>query len=164
LIKLYFETMFLVIIFLILLGLGLLFAELFIVPGVTVLGIAGLVFLSIGVWYVYEDYGMTAGNITLLFTVIISVVVLVRSFKSRFWEKFELRDSLEGKANEQDAVGEEPVVAGDRGICLSALRPIGIVRFGERVREVEMMNGFAPAGQQVMVVRREGVKIYVKPI
>ncbi|MFN3529921.1 MAG: hypothetical protein ACK417_08395 [Bacteroidia bacterium] len=154
--------MMLTIIFLISLGLLLLFAELFIVPGVTVLGIAGMIFLGFGVWFVYDEYGLLAGNSTLALTLVLSLVVLIRSFKSRFWENFELKSSIDSKVNIQDPASEEVVQKGDVGVSLSALRPTGTARFGKRVREVELLNGLAGAGETVIVSHRDGNKIYVK--
>jgi len=154
--------MILTIIFLILLGLLLLFAELFVVPGMTVVGIAGLLFLGAGVWFTYDAYGFFAGNIALILTICLSAVVLIRSFRSRFWEKFQLKDAINSKANNDDEQDENPIAVSEHGLALSALRPTGTARFGKRVREVECISGFAAAGQAITVVRREGNRIYVK--
>lgn len=154
--------MLLTIIFLIVLGLLLLFAELFIVPGVTVLGLAGMAFLAFGVWFVYDEYGLLAGNLTLASTLLLSLGVLVKSFRLRFWENFELKSALDGKVNVQDPETEEAVQKGDVGITISALRPGGTARFGKRIREVEFLNGFANVGEEVVVSLRDGNKIYVK--
>ena len=154
--------MILTIVFLILLGLLLLFAELFVVPGMTIVGIAGLLFLGAGVWFTYDAYGFLAGNIALFLTLGLSTVVLIRSFRSRFWEKFQLKDALEGKANDEDGKTDAAVQVDEVGLALSALRPTGTVRFGKRIREVECISGFVAAGQAVKVVRREDNRIYVK--
>ena len=154
--------MILTIVFLILLGLLLLFAELFVVPGMTVVGIAGLLFLGAGVWFTYDAFGFLAGNIALVLTISVSAVVLIRSFRSRFWEKFQLTDAINSKANDADEKEGNPVVLDEIGLALSALRPTGTARFGKRIREVECMTGFASAGQSIKVIRREGNKIYVK--
>jgi membrane-bound ClpP family serine protease len=154
--------MILTIVFLILLGLLLLFAELFVVPGMTVVGIAGMLFLGAGVWFTYDAYGFLAGNIALFLTVGLSAVVLIRSFRSRFWEKFQLKEAIESKANDEDARDENPVLVEEIGLALSALRPTGTARFGKRIREVECISGFAAAGQSIRVVRRDGNRIYVK--
>jgi len=152
----------LTIVFLILLGLLLLFAELFVVPGMTVVGIAGLLFLGAGVWFTYDAYGFMAGNIALVFTLLAGAVVLIRSFRSRFWEKFQLKDAIDSKANDDDALDENPVAIDEIGLALSALRPTGTARFGKRIREVECITGFAAAGQAIRVIRRDGNRIYVK--
>lgn len=154
--------MILTIVFLILLGLLLLFAELFVVPGVTIVGIAGLLFLGAGVWFTYDAFGFWAGNIALVLTIGVSAVVLIRSFRSRFWEKFQLTDAINSKANDDDEKDENPVALDEIGLALSALRPTGTARFGKRIREVECISGFAAAGQSIQVIRREGNKIYVK--
>ena len=48
------------------LGIILLIAEVFIIPGFGIAGISGALFFGGSVWYAYEQIGTTAGNITLL--------------------------------------------------------------------------------------------------
>lgn len=149
--------------FLILFGFLLIMAELFLVPGVTFVGLAGLVFMAFGLYFIYDDYGLLAGNISLVITLLALVYFVVRSFKSKAWERFQLKDALLGKVSVHgDDQGQLEI--GAHGIAISALRPTGTVRFGQVVREVESITGFIPAGQSVELSAKDGSKIYVKPI
>ena len=155
--------MILVIVFLILFGFLLLMAELFLVPGVTFVGLAGMVFMALGVYFIYDEHGILAGNLTLIVTLMASVFFVVRSFKSKAWERFQLKDKLLGKVNVHGAE-QNDLEIGAQGIAISALRPTGTVRFGHLVREVESIAGFISAGQGVQFSGRDGSKMYVKPI
>lgn len=155
--------MILAIVFLILFGFLLLMAELFLVPGVTFVGLAGLVFMAFGIYFIYSEQGMLAGNLTLITTLIALVFFVVRSFKSKAWERFQLKDKLLGKVNVHGLEHNELEI-GSQGTAISALRPTGTVRFGQVVREVESIAGFVSAGQGVQFSGRDGSKIYVKPI
>ena len=53
----------------ILLGIAFMLAEIFLLPGLTISGIAGLIFLVGGVFYAYMYMGAWAGNLTLVITV-----------------------------------------------------------------------------------------------
>lgn len=149
-----------VLLFAILLGLVLLFAELFIVPGVTIVGAAGLVFLGVGVWQVYEIYGSTAGHVSLLVLTLLSAWVVWKAMRTQFWKAFELHSKVESKANpDAQELGLEVEMPGK---ALSALRPMGKARFGSVEVEVESLDGWLEAGKSVKIVSLEGQKVYVK--
>lgn len=150
--------------FLLLLGLFLLLLELFVVPGVTVVGIAGLLFLSAGVWITFSTYGTMAGTIVLVLVALLAAVSLYLAFRSKFWKKFELQGVIASKAKAEDANELNPVQIGEVGIAISALRPVGMVRFGNKQKEVECLVGLLAAGTQVEVAQLSDRKIYVKPI
>lgn len=149
-----------VLLFAILFGFALLFAELFIVPGITIVGIAGLLFLGIGVWQVYEIYGTLAGNVALLSVVAIGAWTIWRAFKTQFWKSFELHEQLEGKALPDAAeLGLQTEMPGK---ALSALRPMGKAKFGKIEVEVESLDGWLEVGVNIKIVALEGQKVYVK--
>lgn len=149
-----------VLIFVIALGLLLLFAELFIVPGLTFVGIAGALLLGVGVWQVYELYGMLTGHLALFFMSVLSGWVVWKSFKTRFWKKFELHQQIDGKtAEDAEALGLTP---GQVGKCITALRPQGTAKFGELQVEVESLGGWVDKGTEIEIALIEGKKVFIK--
>lgn len=149
-----------VLLFAILMGLALLFAELFIVPGITFVGVAGLLFLGLGVWQVYEIYGNMAGNAALLSLFLLSSWVVWKAFRTRFWKSFELQNRIEGKATpDASDLGLKEEMEGK---TLSALRPMGKASFGRIEIEVESLDGWLEAGKIIKIVALEGQKVYVK--
>jgi membrane-bound ClpP family serine protease len=152
--------MMLVILFVIALGLLLLFAELFIVPGVTFVGLAGALLLGLGVWHIYEQYGTLTGHLALLVLSILSGWVIWRSFKTRFWKKFELQQQIVGKsAVDAETLG---LVPGQLGKAMTALRPQGTVKFGTLQIEVESLSGWVDKGTEVEIAQLEGKKVFIK--
>lgn len=145
-------------IFLVLLGLFLLFLELFIVPGVTFVGIAGIILLGFGIYYTYELYGALVGNISLLVTGALSVFVIVRSVKTRFWKRFSLNEQINSKANELPFT----IQPGETAVTVSRMRPQGTIKLHEFEVEAELIDGFAEPGTAVEIVSIDGMKILVK--
>lgn len=152
--------MLLVLIFVIALGFLLLFAELFIVPGVTFVGIAGTLLLGVGVWQIYELYGTITGHLSLLVMLLLSTWVIWKSFKTRFWKKFELHQQIESKsAEDAEQLGLQP---GQAGKATTALRPQGTVKFGAIQVEVESLSGWVDRGSVVEISHLEGKKVFIK--
>lgn len=149
----------LAIIFLILLGLFLLFLELFIVPGVTFVGIFGFLFLAAGIYYIYSIFGMNIGNISLGVLVLITVLGIFISFKKGAWNKFALKEEIQGKVNVLD---ESLFEIGDIGLTLSDLRPMGTAQINEQNIEVQSVSDFIDTGNKIKIIKIDGNKVWVE--
>ena len=53
---------------------------------------------------------------------------------------------------------------GERGKAVTLLRPVGRVRFGDRVLEATAANGYVEAGSEVVVESAEGDKLTVSAV
>ncbi len=148
-----------IIIGLILIGLTLVVLEIVLIPGTTVVGIAGLVFMAGAVYWMYLEFGVKAGNITLGVTLIASVTAVVVSLKSGAWQRFSLNEKMEGKSN---VVNEAMVKPGDEGISLSRLRPMGTVLVNNVRIEAQSTGEFIESEQTVVAVKVLTNKIIVK--
>lgn len=153
--------MLLTLVFLIVLGLLLLFLELFVVPGVTFVGIAGALFLGVAVYYIFDIYGAIVGWLSVAVLTLLSTYVIVRSIRSRFWRRFSLKEAIDGKVNEV-AFGE--IYPGLEGLTISSLRPMGTARFNNKPYEVMAEDGLVDSGKAVVVVSYTDQKIIVKPL
>ncbi len=153
--------MLITLVFLLALGLLLLFLELFVVPGVTFVGIAGTLFLGVAIFYIFSIYGAVTGWLSVAAITLLSAFVIVRSIRSRFWTKFSLKDAIDSKVNVLDA-GE--ITVGMQGEAVSALRPMGTARFQNKLYEVLAEDGLINSGQAVEVVGFSDQKIIVKPL
>ncbi len=147
--------------FLILLGLFLLFVELFVVPGITFVGIIGTLLLAVAIYFIFDMYGQTAGISSLVAVTGLSGFVIYRSVQTRFWKRFSLKDAIESKVNDR-AAGE--ITVGMEGETISALRPMGTARFHGTTYEVQIADGMLDAGHKIVVVNADDQKIIVKPI
>ena len=147
------------IILLILSGILLLLAEIFIIPGIGVAGFLGVASLTGSCWYAFARLGNAAGTGVTVFNVILVTGLLIYCLRGKTWKRFELQEVIAG-----GAPGGPVVVPGDRGTTVTRLAPMGTARFGGRTLEVTSDEGMLDPGVEVEVVRVEGNKIFVKQI
>ncbi len=149
-----------IIIIVILVGVALVALEIVALPG-AICGIFGGILLVIGVWQSYAQYGTTAGIITLLASIVVTIVMLVILLKSGTWKRFSLNESSDGKTNQID---NATVAVGSQGTCLSRLAPAGKAQFGNEIVEVHSEGEFIDEQSTVEVIAIEGYKIIVKKV
>ena len=147
----------LVIIFLILIGVIALVLELFALPG-AVIGIIGSLFIIAGIIISYVKFGLLAGNLTLLITAVFIIASVVLFLRSKTWRKMTLTTQTDGKMNVQP----ETLQVGMEGIALSRLAPSGKAVFGSEVVEVFSALDFIDQNSPVIISKIEGSKIIVK--
>lgn len=147
----------LVIIFLILIGVIALVLELFALPG-AVVGIIGSLFIIAGIVISYAKYGILAGNLTLLTTGVFIVISVVLFLRSKTWKKMTLTTQIDSKVNIQP----DSLYEGMEGVSLSRLAPGGKAVFGNEVVEVFSSLHFIDQNEPIVISKIEGNKIIVK--
>ncbi len=146
------------IILVILIGIVLLVLEILVLPGL-VAGIIGAILIITGILWMYKDFGSTAGHYTTLATVALSIGAVYYSLKSQAWQRFGLKDSLQGRANEID---KTEIKEGDEGLSISALRPMGTIMVNN-IRVEAQTNGEMISGNtEVIVIKVLTNKVIVK--
>ncbi len=139
----------LIILFLIFLGVLLLLLEFAVIPGVTIAGIGGTVLLGASIYMAFDSYGLWAGFLTLAFVILVVPFLFFRFFKGRAGKKMILESEISGKVNESDTA---TVKAGDEGITIGRLAPMGKVRINHQVLEGKSIGGFIDQQVKVRVV------------
>lgn len=147
------------IILMILFGLLLLILEILIIPGL-IAGIAGVLIMLAGMYWMYKDYGSVAGHITAAATAIVTASAIFYCLKTKAWERFSLKEKLVGKSVTTDDL---QVKEGDEAIAVSALRPMGTVMIGDQKAEAQTNGELVQAGTTVIVVKILSNKLIVKP-
>lgn len=150
-----------IIILLILLGVVLLLIEFALIPGVTIAGIGGMILFGYSIYLAFSEYGTWAGIITLLAIVIIVPVLFYKFFKGRFGKKMQLRSTITGKAR---TIDKHKVKAGDKGVALTRLAPIGKVSVENETYEGKSTGHIIDAGTEIEVIKVLNNQIIVKPI
>ena len=148
------------IITLILLGLVLIFAEILLIPGVGVAGILGLLSISGSCFYAFHQIGTTAGVIVTAVNAALLVALTIWVLRAKTWKRLTLETAVDGKA----IVSDETVSVGERGVTVTRLAPMGMVRFGGESVEVKALEGMIDPGVDVEVVMIEDKRIYVQPV
>jgi membrane-bound ClpP family serine protease len=146
---------------LILFGLFLIIAEVIFVPGTTVVGILGFIFLVVGVSLSFRYFGGETGWTTIGVTAVASGLILYFSLKANVWGRFSLKSSIQSKFNEGEL---DSLTVGTEGLTVSALRPVGKANLGEKLYEVKTLGEYLDSGSRVRVIKIIMNQIIVEPI
>jgi membrane-bound ClpP family serine protease len=153
--------MWLVIAALILAGLLLIIVEVVFIPGTTVVGLLGLIFAVVGIVFGYNHFGSETGFYIMLGTVLASAGALYLSFRKGAWKKFSHQSAIDSKVNQGMA---DHLAAGEEGISVSALRPMGSAEFSGKIFEVKTNGEFVNNGVKLRIVKIRLNDILVEPI
>jgi membrane-bound ClpP family serine protease len=148
------------IITLIIIGIMLLLLELLVIPGFGVTGILGIAALIGGIVLSYTTLGATAGHLTLFLSLAGCGVALWIIMRTKTWNRLSLKTNIDDKV---DVLPEQKgIKAGDSGIALTRLAPMGKIRISNVDVEATSREGIINTGQTVEVVKVDGTKIIVK--
>lgn len=147
------------IVFLIAIGIITILLEILVIPGVGIVGIIGFVSVVFGIIQAYTVYGTMAGNITLIVSAFIMVLLFVMSLRSNTWKRLMLNDSIDSKMN---TIDEALVKVGSEGISISRLAPSGTARIEGELYEVHTLGEFVDENTELIVVKVNRNKIIVK--
>ncbi len=149
-----------IIIAVILLGIVFMLIEIFLLPGISIAGIAGAIFLIGGILYAYIFQGSIVGNITLAGTAVLLAGSFAWLLKSKSLRKISLETNIDGKV---DTSYLQKIAVGDSGTTLSRLNPIGQVLVNDVEVEGKSYDGeFIDEDTEIEVVRVETYNILVK--
>lgn len=150
-------------ILLVLVGLGLIAVEVYVVPGLGAVGIGGGVAIVAGVVYAFIVAGPTGGIVTALGSIGAGAGMFYFLWQTGAWDRFvlaaDLRRDTDADAREQDTRSR---YLGRDAVAVTPLRPGGIVEIdGERV-EVQTEGEFISAGSTVRVVAMDRRRFFVR--
>lgn len=140
-------------------GIALLIVEVVFIPGTTVVGLLGVLFLIAGVSFSYSQYGQETGFYVLFFSLVSFALALYWSFRRGAWKKFSLNQSIDSRVKE-DLTGT--LKPGDTGTAVSALRPAGTADFNGKILEVTTYGDYLAAGSRIRVVQVNGPVVVVE--
>jgi len=152
---------FLIIIFLIILGIVLLLIEVTILPGITVAGVGSFLVLVYSVYLAFSSYGSLVGFLTLAFVLIVSPLLVYYFFKGKAGKSMVLNTVITGVANE---INPEKVKVGDIGVTIGRLAPMGKIKVNDEVVEVRSTGAFVNPGEKVKIISIEKSLVTVEPL
>ncbi|MCF0210645.1 MAG: hypothetical protein HUK18_04965 [Bacteroidales bacterium] len=148
------------IILLLVVGMALIVLELVAIPGTSFPGLLGLGLTIWGLFKVFEEFGTAWGYGLLVAEVVLCVVLLIYSLRTKTWKRFSLKEEISSKVNEVKI----EIKAGDKGKSITRLAPMGTAMInGERV-EVFTSTSFVDPNVELIVEQVDGNKIRVKPV
>lgn len=149
----------LVIIGLLLIGIILILIEVMLIPGTTIVGIAGGIMLVIGIYYAYSAWGTIYGHYTLGITLLLTAGTIYLGFKAGLWYKFANKSKLEGKVIKID---NSIIEIGVIGETVSELRPVGYAMFNDQKIEVQSKGEYIESQKKIRIVKIDGNKVTVE--
>lgn len=139
-----------VIILLILLGLILIILELFVIPGITIAGVAGFVFTAAGIFLAYKAFGNDVGHLSLGLSLLFFIVMLVFALRTGTWNKLMLTTQVDSTI---EPISREEIHEGDCGISITRLNPVGKVRVNGFTMEARCPGQFVDPETEVVVMK-----------
>lgn len=145
---------------LIILGVILLLIEFFLLPGISIAGIGGVIFMVGGVIYSYLYLGSSAGTITLVLSLLMLAGAFVWLLKSKSLKKIALTTDISGTVDNSDL---QKVHINDTGITVSRLNPIGKIWVNNVTVEGKSFDGeLIDEDTEIEVVRVDSCNVIVK--
>ena len=145
---------------LVILGVVLLLIEFFLLPGISIAGIGGAIFMIGGVIYAYIYLGSTTGTATLVLSLIMLAGAFVWLVKSKSLQKIALTADITETVDNSEL---KSLKKGDIGVAVSRLNPIGKVMVNDVVVEGKSFDGeFIDEDAEIEVVRVETYNVAVR--
>jgi membrane-bound serine protease (ClpP class) len=166
----------------ILLGIALIAVEVFLLPGLAVFGVAGVLLLFgglVGVFVggpggLFPDSPQGRSDLAFAVTTILisfatagvgSYVIGRHLHRLPVFGRLVLTDPPKSTGSLFQAMSTTRTLkVGDAGLALTPLRPAGRVQFGEEIVDVVADTGFIPTGTSVRVVSVDDFRVSVEPI
>ena len=134
--------------------------EIFLLPGITIAGVGGVLFAIGGIIYAYS-VGNVTGHITLVSSLILFFGFFFRLLRANSFQRVALKTNVDSTLTSTRDLGLKP---GDKGITISRLAPIGKARFDNTTVEAKAQEDFIDERTPVVIVRIEGYNVIVEPI
>lgn len=159
-------------ILLFILGIGLIIAEIFFIPGFGIFGIIGIILLVgslflglIGDFPTVDSSLLSAAIIqlgaTFLLTGIVIAILIKYLPKTAILNNLILVDSIEAKVDYTSSIPDNTHLVGKEGICITDLRPSGTALIDNKRYDVVADNEYINHNSKIVVLRVEGMRIVV---
>ena len=148
-----------IIVLLILVGVILMLAEIFLLPGVTVSAIFSICSFVASLYYSYEFFGTTGFIISLVISVVLLGILFFASIRKKNLSRISLENKIDSKSSENANLYAK---LGQAITAKTRLNPMGSVWVDGKILEARSINGYVDAGQEVIVVGFEDSVILVK--
>jgi membrane-bound ClpP family serine protease len=144
-----------IIIALIVAGLLLFMAEVFLIPGLSLAGIASAGCLIYVNYYAFAQLGATGGLVTLIISLCSYIIMLIWFLRSKAIDKLALKKNIDSTVG---TPAEQEVKIGDTGVAITRLALIGNAEINGKIIEVKSADGFLNEHTPIVVERiMEGI-------
>lgn len=145
-----------IVILLLLIAIGLVLMEIFLIPGIGIAGVAGAVLMITSLILAYE-VGTTFGHYVLASTGVISVGLVLLAFRTKTWDRLSLKSDIHSKVDNPALL----LTVGDKGKTVSRLNPMGKALFNNKYIEVSSKGAYIETNSEIEIVQIDANKITV---
>jgi membrane-bound serine protease (ClpP class) len=149
-----------VIAMLIVVGFLFLILEIFIVPGFSVPGLAGMAMIGYGIFRARVEYGTPGILIAITASAVAAIILVKLALKSRTIKAI----GLDYNIKEAKAVDDYSSLVGKEGTALTTLRPSGMAMIEDKRFNVVTAGEYIETNSPIKVSAVEGTRIIVKQI
>lgn len=154
--------MWLIIAGLIIVGAALLVVELVWLPGITLAGVGAAAADVAAVWLAFLWLGVGGGLLAIAAVLVAAGLAIWLTLRSNTWKKLSLKDNIEGTS--QPLPQDAGVKAGDRGVAITRLAPMGKVSIGGKTYEAKSVDVYIDQRTEVQVVDFDNFNVIVTKI
>ena len=155
-------------IFLIALGMLLVFIELLILPGFGAAGVPGCLLMLIGIGSAWWKFGfqtaLTYTGITLVAVIPLAIITLSVMRTTPAGKAFILSATQNKEVGFQAPPSELADLVGKSGKALTPLRPAGVALIGGNRVDIVTQGEFVPAETEIEVIFVEGSRVVVRSL
>jgi membrane-bound serine protease (ClpP class) len=150
------------IVVLFIIGIILILAEVFIIPGFGIAGVGGITAVLISLFFIFPNTSIAINVLlaVILFTLVIAIFMIKKFGSSRFWKRISLESNSKNyfsSSSKKDYLNQEAK-------AISKLRPAGTIEIdGKRVDAVSE-GAFIERGKKVKVISVSGSRVVVREI
>ena len=130
-------------------------------PGLSIPGIAGVVFMAVGTALMWVRHGSAAGLFSLLGALVLTACAVLLSMKSAAKGRLSKSKIILNGAVDAQPVDALNYLRDKVGSALTVLSPVGEAEFDGQRFDVISEDGYIEKGARVRVVKTEGKKIIV---
>jgi len=145
-----------IVILLLIIAIGLVLIEIFLIPGIGIAGIAGALLMITSLVLAYE-VGVTFGHYVLASTGIISVGLVILAFRTKTWDRLSLKSDIHSKVDNPAVM----LTVGDKGKSVGRLNPTGKALFNDKYIEVSSKGAYIEPETEIEIVQIDANKITV---
>ena len=151
---------FLILFFLLIIGLILILIEILFIPGTTVFGIFGILAIFYSDYLSFQYFGAEFAIVYSIANSILVLFVVIYSLKTNTWKRIALNKIHNVKVENKF----DSLKVGDEGKTTSALRPYGKAIFSDKFYEVKSSENFIDENKKIKIINILQDKIIVKKI
>lgn len=150
-------------ILLILVGLALVAVEVYVVPGLNVVGIGGGLAVVAGIVLSFVEAGPTGGLIATLGALAVGGALFYVMWQTGAVQQFILSEAMSRDDDKDRREGDaRSRYLGQVGVAVTPLRPAGVVEIGNERVEVQTEGGFIASGSAVRIVAMDRRRFFVR--